>query len=73
MRVGEGIPEYRQVYETGLREGGILIGVEAETKEDIENLERLLDDVGGAYALNSGEQLKMRRACGDFVTGPVSC
>ena len=37
-----------QVYETGLREGGILIGVEAETKEDIENLERLLDDVGGA-------------------------
>ena len=48
--VGAGIPEYRaKVYETGLREGGILIGVEAETKEDLENLEQLLDDVGGAH------------------------
>lgn len=48
--VGAGIPEYRaRVYETGLREGGILIGVEAKTKEDIETLEQLLDDVGGAH------------------------
>lgn len=48
--VGAGIPEYRaKVYETGLREGGILIGVEAKSDDEIENLEHLLEDVGGAH------------------------
>lgn len=46
--VGAGIPEYRaKVYETGLREGGILLGVEARNEEEIETLEHLLEDVGG--------------------------
>lgn len=48
--VGAGIPEYRaRVYETGLREGGILLGVEAKSNEEIERLEELLDDVGGEH------------------------
>lgn len=48
--VGAGIPEYRaKVYESGLREGGILIGVEAKSNEEIETLEELLGDVGGAH------------------------
>ncbi len=48
--VGAGIPEYRaKVYETGLREGGILIGVEAKSNEEIERLEELLADVGGDH------------------------
>ena len=48
--VGAGIPEYRaKVYETGLREGGILLGVEARNEEEIETLEHLLEDVGGAH------------------------
>ena len=48
--VGAGIPEYRaKVYETGLREGGILIGVEAKSNEEIERLEELLADVGGQH------------------------
>ena len=48
--VGAGIPEYRaKVYETGLREGGILIGVEAKSNEEIERLEELLTDVGGDH------------------------
>jgi hypothetical protein len=48
--VGAGIPEYRaKVYETGLREGGILIGVEAKSNEEIERLEELLEDVGGEH------------------------
>ena len=48
--VGAGIPEYRaRVYESGLREGGILIGVEAKTDEEIDRLEELLQDVGGEH------------------------
>ena len=48
--VGAGIPEYRaKVYETGLREGGILIGVEAKSGEEIESLEKLLEDIGGQH------------------------
>ena len=48
--VGAGIPEYRaKVYESGLREGGILIGVEAKSDEEIERLEELLTDVGGLH------------------------
>ncbi|HKY28087.1 MAG TPA: general stress protein [Pyrinomonadaceae bacterium] len=48
--VGAGIPEYRaKVYETGLREGGILIGVEARDGEEIDKLEELLEDIGGQH------------------------
>ena len=48
--VGAGIPEYRaKVYETGLREGGILIGVEARSDEEVDVLESLLEDIGGSH------------------------
>lgn len=48
--IGAGIPEYRaKVYETGLREGGILLGVEARTDEDADKLEELLEDVGAQH------------------------
>lgn len=48
--VGAGIPEYRaRVYESGLREGGILIGVEAKADEEVDRLEELLQDVGGEH------------------------
>jgi hypothetical protein len=48
--VGAGIPEYRaRVYESGLREGGILIGVEAKTDEEVDRLEELLQDIGGEH------------------------
>src|SRR6266566_1144484 len=46
--IGAGIPEYRaKVYDTELRSGGILVGVEAKSDEEVENLEKLLEDVGG--------------------------
>jgi hypothetical protein len=45
--IGAGIPEYRaKVYEAGIRGGGILIGVEARTDEEIEHLEELLNELG---------------------------
>jgi hypothetical protein len=48
--IGAGIPEYRaKVYEAGLREGGILIGVEARDNEEVDKLEELLEDVGGQH------------------------
>src|SRR6266536_927467 len=48
--IGAGIPEYRaKVYEAGLREGGILIGVEARSDEETDKLEDLLEDVGGEH------------------------
>ena len=48
--VGAGIPEYRaKVYEAGLREGGILLGVEAKEDEEVDRLEELLDDIGAAH------------------------
>src|ERR1700741_3873498 len=40
--IGAGIPEYRaKVYEAGLRGGGILLGVEARTDEEVDKLEEL--------------------------------
>lgn len=46
--VGAGIPEHRAaVYDAGIREGGILVGVEAKSKEDAETLENLLGSLGG--------------------------
>ncbi len=48
--IGAGIPEYRaKVYETGLKGGGILIGVEARADEEIGNLEELLESIGGEH------------------------
>jgi hypothetical protein len=45
--IGAGIPEYRaKVYEAGIRGGGILIGVEARSDEEIDQLEELLDELG---------------------------
>ena len=45
--IGAGIPEYRaKVYDSGLRGGGILIGVEARTDEEVDQLEELLADLG---------------------------
>ncbi len=48
--IGAGIPEYRaRVYESGLREGGILLGVEATSDEDGDKLEQLLEDIGAQH------------------------
>ena len=48
--IGAGIPEYRaKVYETGLQSGGILIGVEARTDEEVDKLEELLDALGAEH------------------------
>ncbi len=45
--IGAGIPEYRaKVYDTGLKGGGILIGVEARNDEEVDQLEELLDELG---------------------------
>src|SRR6267143_2766888 len=46
--IGAGIPEYRaKVYDAELRGGGILIGVEARSDEEVDRLEELLEDIGG--------------------------
>ncbi|MFN2529924.1 MAG: hypothetical protein ABR555_01375, partial [Pyrinomonadaceae bacterium] len=48
--IGAGIPEYRaKVYDTELRSGGILIGVEARSEDEVDRLEELLQDVGGQH------------------------
>ena len=48
--VGAGIPEYRaKVYEAGIKGGGILIGVEARSDEEVDRLEDLLSDLGGEH------------------------
>ncbi len=45
--IGAGIPEYRaKVYDAELRGGGILIGVESRTDEEVDRLEELLDQLG---------------------------
>src|SRR5688572_96040 len=45
--IGAGIPAYRaKVYEAGLRGGGILIGVEARSEEEVDRLEELLEELG---------------------------
>lgn len=48
--IGAGIPEYRaKVYEAGIRGGGILIGVEARSEEEVDHLEDLLGELGGEH------------------------
>jgi hypothetical protein len=50
MLIGTGIPEHRaKVYDTGLRGGGILLGVEAKTSDEVDKLETLLEDIGAEY------------------------
>lgn len=48
--IGAGIPEYRaKVYEAGLREGGILLGVETRDGEEIDKVEQLMEDIGAQH------------------------
>jgi len=48
--IGAGIPEHRaKVYDAGLRGGGILLGVEAKSDEDVSKLEQLLEDIGAEH------------------------
>ena len=48
--IGAGIPEYRaKVYDAELRGGGILIGVEARSDDEIESLEELLGELGAQH------------------------
>ncbi|HEV8370303.1 MAG TPA: hypothetical protein VGQ39_20295 [Pyrinomonadaceae bacterium] len=48
--IGAGIPEYRaKVYDAELRGGGILIGVEARSEEEVSELEKLLDELGAQH------------------------
>lgn len=50
LLVGAGIPEHRaRVYEAGVRGGGILLGVEAKIKEEVDKLETLLEDIGAEH------------------------
>ena len=50
LLIGTGIPEHRaKVYDAGLRGGGILLGVEAKAKEDVDKLATLLEDIGAEY------------------------
>ena len=50
LLVGTGIPEHRaKVYETGVRGGGILLGLEAKSDEEVEKLQTLLEDIGAEY------------------------
>ena len=48
--IGYGIPEHRaKVYDAGLRGGGILLGIEAKTDDDVDKLEQLLVDLGAEH------------------------
>ena len=50
--VGAGIPEYRaKVHETGIREGGILLGVEAKSDEDADKLDHLFESLGAQQVM----------------------
>jgi hypothetical protein len=47
LLVGTGIPEHRaKVYDAGVRGGGILLGVEAKSSDEVDTLETLLEDIG---------------------------
>jgi hypothetical protein len=48
--IGAGIPEYRaKVYDAELRGGGILIGVEARSDDEVDRLESLLEELGAQH------------------------
>ena len=48
--IGAGIPEYRaKVYEAGIRGGGILLGVESRSDDEVEKLEELLEAIGAEH------------------------
>jgi hypothetical protein len=48
--VGAGIPEHRaRVYDAGIRSGGILVGVEARSDDDADNLQKFMEDLGGEH------------------------
>jgi hypothetical protein len=50
LLIGTGIPEHRaRVYDTGVRGGGILLGVEVKNSDEIDRLETLLEDIGAEY------------------------
>ena len=50
LLIGTGKTEHRaKVYDTGVRGGGILLGVEAKTSDDVDKLETLLEDIGAEY------------------------
>jgi hypothetical protein len=50
LMIGTGIPEHRaKVYDTGLRSGGILLGAQAKSIDDVDKLETLLEDIGAEY------------------------
>src|SRR5215831_18740731 len=50
LLIGTGIPEHRaKVYDTGVRGGGILLGIEAKSSEEVNKLETLLEDIGAEY------------------------
>ncbi len=50
LLVGAGVPEHRaKVYDAGVRGGGILLGIEAKSKEEIDKLETLLEDIGAEH------------------------
>jgi hypothetical protein len=45
--IGAGVPEYRaKVYDAELRGGGILIGVEVRSDEEVDRVEELFNDLG---------------------------
>jgi hypothetical protein len=59
--VGAGIPEHEaKIYETGLRSGHILIGVEARTDEDEKALKKILGATGAKDIRSEG----MKKASG---------
>src|SRR2546426_12437020 len=48
--IGAGIPEHRaRVYDTGLRAGGILLGVEVKAGEEVDKVEKLFEDLGAEH------------------------
>ena len=50
LMIGTGIPEHRaKVYDTGLRSGGILLGAQAKSVDDVDRLETLFEDIGAEY------------------------
>jgi hypothetical protein len=50
LLIGTGIPEHRaKVYDTAIRGGGILLGAEAKTDDEVDRLETLLEDIGAEY------------------------